>query len=778
MKRLQFPSKQGTHRMVLTICLSILLPGLWLSSLVAYAQSNFSVSQGKIYAPSGQEFIAKGANINGPHWPYSREMTQDANLIELWGFNLVRVNAFPRLAKNGVPIYQDLDKIVQDFTAKGMVVMIENHDLTGKYPDDFQQITKNGKDYYPSLLETKNWWLGVADAYKNNPYVWFNILNEPGDDHLNGTANTLTNALQRWKEVHEEIIGAIRGQGINNLIVADDNNYALSKYHEAGVGGSAALTHAPGFQQQYGNIVISPHFYYDWAYNYSLARDYIDDARARNLPVIIGEFGASAPVQAAASKVALTVAQEKGIGWIVWHWDNRDTSLDLTDPTDPAGGYGGGWSIDKTDGTKPTNLTWLGDLLWDNLRGSLSLPIADHIWWPAEMHGGNFAYDWATWQDWRYGLNLTTFINDGGYKVAKLGKYSNWVGMGQSVGLKAGKTYTLRITARLDVAGSNTTEAGIQYRVNGQSEKTLLLLSFNSTSYETKDLVFTVPTEGVYGGSVFAFKPAADGNKEFYWTNIQLAEGGTPTEPPTEPTPLLATYQAEENSGTDASFSNFHPGYSGSGYMDYGSYVTWEVTNLGAQKDYDLVFGYANGSTDDRTCNVLVNGSSAGSVNFSPSGGWANWNTNRQKAVSLRNGVNTIRVQIASGFAGPNLDYMRIEETSGTPPPPSNPNNLIALEAEAYSSTSAGTGSYSGTTWQQFTDSQASGGQYMMVPNAGKQNTGSSLTGPRLDYAINVAQGGAHYLWMRVIAPNADDDSCIPALDGNSLGNWYINLNT
>ena len=106
--------------------------------------------------------------------------------------------------------------------------------------------------------------------------------------------------------------------------------------------------------------------------------------------------------------------------------------------------------------------------------------------------------------------------------------------MGQLVGLKAGKTYTLRITARMNVAGDNQTQAGIQYRVNGQTDNTQLLLNFNSTSYETKEKVFTVPEEGVYGASVFAFKTKADSLKKFYWTNIQLSERGTPTNPPSE----------------------------------------------------------------------------------------------------------------------------------------------------------------------------------------------------------------------------------------------------
>ncbi|MEO0334535.1 MAG: T9SS type A sorting domain-containing protein, partial [Bacteroidota bacterium] len=105
--------------------------------------------------------------------------------------------------------------------------------------------------------------------------------------------------------------------------------------------------------------------------------------------------------------------------------------------------------------------------------------------------------------------------------------------------------------------------------------------------------------------------------------------------------------------------------------------------------------------------------------------------------------------------------------------PPDDTDGPITLEAEEYTSKSAGSGNYSSANWQAFNDGQASNGQYMMVPDNNNQNANSSLTGPHLDYSVNIAQSGKHYLWVRMIAPNPGDDSCIPAIDGSSLGVWH-----
>lgn len=112
---------------------------------------------------------------------------------------------------------------------------------------------------------------------------------------------------------------------------------------------------------------------------------------------------------------------------------------------------------------------------------------------------------------------------------------------------------------------------------------------------------------------------------------------------------------------------------------------------------------------------------------------------------------------------------------AGTPAPgvfQQNSDGLVVMEAEHYSSKAAGTGSFSSLAYAAFNDGNASEGEYMLVDASGN-NAWSTLNGPRLNFSINFVKSGLHYLWARIIAPTASDDSFVPALDGSSAGPWY-----
>ncbi|MEO1448147.1 MAG: glycoside hydrolase family 9 protein [Bacteroidota bacterium] len=241
------------------------------------------------------------------------------------------------------------------------------------------------------------------------------------------------------------------------------------------------------------------------------------------------------------------------------------------------------------------------------------------------------------------------------------------------------------------------------------------------------------------------------------------------------------TYQAEDYTDAAASFSTANAGYEGTGFMDYGSYVEWNNVNEGAGT-VDLEFRYANGSGGNRQCDLIVNGATVGTIAFSPSGSWTTWATTTVTGVSLNGGNNTVRVQVSNGFAGPNLDWMRVNGSNGTPPPPPGGNStffqdngadgIVSMEAENYTSKDFGTGNLSGLEWTSSSDGAASNGAYMIVNSSG-ENANSTLTGPHMDYDIDFVKNGTHYLWMRFEAANASDDSAIPVIDGTSAGNWY-----
>ncbi|MBI1280684.1 MAG: cellulase family glycosylhydrolase [Anaerolineaceae bacterium] len=308
----------------------------------------FSVRGTKIYGPDGKEFVAKGVNVNGYNWVWTRSTVNDVHLIaDCWAFNLVRVNSFLFMGESKYPQYtnnNDLDAIVKTYTQRGIVVVFEGHDRIGSY--------YQGDD----LTALVAWFTDLARKYKDNPYVWFDVANEPGG------RKSLDSNL--WINMHGQVIKGIRDDaGANNIVIV-----------EGAYGGQDTASDAPTVTDsailQYGkdvvhfggrsfqNIVFSIHTYDLWNQGDAKLADYFDKVAELGFPMIIGEYGVRTDRDVMqAAKSTFNVAIPRNIGLIVWQWEGRDDN-DLTTGTSE----GGGWEIN--DCANPTNLSWLGEQVW------------------------------------------------------------------------------------------------------------------------------------------------------------------------------------------------------------------------------------------------------------------------------------------------------------------------------------------------------------------------------------------------------------------------------
>lgn len=140
---------------------------------------------------------------------------------------------------------------------------------------------------------------------------------------------------------------------------------------------------------------------------------------------------------------------------------------------------------------------------------------------------------------------------------------------------------------------------------------------------------------------------------------------------------LLATFQAEARTATQGCVvANNQAGYSGTGFMDYGSngtWIEWNNVNVATAGSYQLTFRYGNGGANPRACAAYVNGANVGNVAFNTMGSWTNWGT-VSITTTLKAGNNTIRVMANTSTGGPNLDRMDLSGTATPPPPPPGPN--------------------------------------------------------------------------------------------------------
>lgn len=260
------------------------------------AGANFTVVNGQILDPSGNSFVPVGLHLTGRHGASPQASVGAVNAMKAWGMNTARIVTCLDPSCDGAPpgaigyvTNSDTDAIVRDLTTRKAVAMIESYHISaGTFPTDAQQIAVG------------NWWADVAARYKDNPYVWFNLMNEPGEN-----ANYGVGAVDpRWLSWNSYLASRIRGAGAENPIVIDGSNNGQDiQYNTEGgqlarTDASAILTYGPEIMKQYKNLIFSLHVYDVWgkgtdAQNDARLVDYVSRVRASGAALIVGEAGFS-----------------------------------------------------------------------------------------------------------------------------------------------------------------------------------------------------------------------------------------------------------------------------------------------------------------------------------------------------------------------------------------------------------------------------------------------------------------------------------------------------
>lgn len=317
----------------------------------AYSQG-FKVCNSKIFDPAGNEFIVKGTNIGGPGWVWPEQTLDNLSHIVKWKFNTIRLTTIGGPALDNQTTYTcftpqykyttfgTLRQIIKKYTDAQIVVLIEWHAVGGIYTGT-------------SLTCAQNWFAMLAEEYKNNPYVWFDMFNEP---------NT---TKAQWAASFQAVINSIRATGNTNIIVAsgnywgqDANNWECKNITDAN---SAILTST--LSDPTGNLVYSIHTYDQWNQCQSKLDNYLDRVMAQKKCIIIGEYGIynNSDVSAAVT-YTLNSTQARGIGRIQWAFWGGDKN-DLT-----TGGNGGAQNSVYDANGNCTNLSAFGQKVWEDNR--------------------------------------------------------------------------------------------------------------------------------------------------------------------------------------------------------------------------------------------------------------------------------------------------------------------------------------------------------------------------------------------------------------------------
>ncbi len=269
-----------------------------------------SNAAGQIIDPDGKEFVPVGVNANGPDWVWNDATIGQSANMDKWRFNTLRVNT---CHIDGCPTADgtvafdwhtndDLDGIVSEYTSKHYVIMIGNMNWGA------------GGQWAAHILELAAWWTATAARYKDNPYVWFNLENEPTTDAVSDNPQV----LNQWADLHSQLSVAIRAVAPNNVIVMDGNEWGQEKgtwscnpdmpANGAWGGGdpylnSAFVNEGPQMEATYGPVLFSLHVYGMWgggeeqgctpAQWDATFTAYVDKVRSLHLPLVIGETGST-----------------------------------------------------------------------------------------------------------------------------------------------------------------------------------------------------------------------------------------------------------------------------------------------------------------------------------------------------------------------------------------------------------------------------------------------------------------------------------------------------
>ncbi len=333
----------------------------------------FQVLGKKIISPEGKEFVPIGANING--WNFMGWDGEDpggaAKLVNTiandWKFNTVRATVGLKQQKwQGKPMsdwqwlthrelaLESLDKIVWAFTNKKIVVMLDAHDWSCRYPQ--------GNDL--SLLD--DFWKTIAERYKTNPYVWFNIMNEPGYVPQPGRISP------EWVEIHQRIIRLIRDRvGAKNAIVVDgascgqdssSGSEIVEEKNSAILSSGDKLKFFDG--KKYENIIFSIHVYDLWAGNNQKMdkkfTDFIQRVHELGHALLIGEVGSNGKDDInrfQAPGLVYRNALPLKVGMLAWHFQPGD-NFGLVST-------GKRWGSEIDSKTNPSNLSkGFGEYFW------------------------------------------------------------------------------------------------------------------------------------------------------------------------------------------------------------------------------------------------------------------------------------------------------------------------------------------------------------------------------------------------------------------------------
>jgi endoglucanase len=272
---------------------------------------------------NGNRVVLHGIQLGGlaaRGWSATMANTEEIDLIHSWGANFVRLPLVENPALPGDCLYNPsylsvVDRVVHDVTSRGMVVLLDLHLLA---------VTPCGpyaKQKLPDGAAVRFWQI-LANRYKDNPLVAFDLFNEPHDvtDAVWRDGGAVISGGVRYVAVGmQRLYNAVRGTGATNLVFLSGNGWANTYPSDAPLTGATnvvwgvhAYTCPTKTPQQGGRCYPGPGGVEDPS---GILGPWVTVGQSQ--PVMVTEFGF--PDASDGYYIANTAAYTANHSWVGWN---------------------------------------------------------------------------------------------------------------------------------------------------------------------------------------------------------------------------------------------------------------------------------------------------------------------------------------------------------------------------------------------------------------------------------------------------------------------------
>lgn len=525
---------------------------------------------------------------------------------------LFKYDRFDDLYPTMQDLADDLDQVVQMAKEEGLYLMI-----------NYNSVYNDGWD----IDKYMEYWKFFAGRYADEKHVFYELVNEPNCSYLQTDYHSVDTVAARWQRMYD----VVRDRAPNTPILLFSWVHCFDEMH----------------------------------YNVLQEMD-ID----KSLTGVSFHLYCSNPLDHETMKNF----KESGLGFLMTEQDGNDDVMDMEN---------NGISWISWDGMRPGNWDWT-----ENHNHNWEIPCVD-VNTPPEVSITNPYTDTVI----KAGndIDLTADASDNDGNVSNVAFYKDGVKLGDDnsepysyswANISTG-TYNIMAEATDDSNKTNTSQTIVVEAVNNFPPAiSISTPSDGDVFLKGSDIEFTADASD-QDGNISKVEYFNGNNKigesseapySVSWSNVSAGDYtidavATDNENATgqDTISLIGISNSTNYEGEfftdkhDCSITTKYDGFSGTGTIDFGgdgSWIEWDtVTSTGGNTD--LIFTYANGDTKNRSCDISINGSKVGSVDFQPSGGFGAW-TETNISVSLDQGINTVRITANTSAGGPNFDKMEV----------------------------------------------------------------------------------------------------------------------